>query len=57
MKENTILQVNNLKKYFSLGKKGIFSKKTRTVKAVDGINFSLLKGQTFGLVGESGCGK
>ena len=57
MKENTILQVNNLKKYFSLGKKGIFSKKARTVKAVDGIDFSLLKGQTFGLVGESGCGK
>jgi len=57
MKEETILQVNNLKKYFSMGKEGIFSKKVRMIKAVDGINFSLYKGQTFGLVGESGCGK
>ncbi|HBF43121.1 MAG TPA: hypothetical protein DDW42_05720 [Desulfobacteraceae bacterium] len=57
MKRETILQVNNLKKYFSIGKEGIFSRNVRMVKAVDGINFSIFKGQTFGLVGESGCGK
>ena len=57
MKGETILQANNLKKYFSMGKEGIFSGKGRMVKAVDGIDFSLYKGQTFGLVGESGCGK
>ena len=57
MKGETILQANNLRKYFSMGKEGIFSGKGRMVKAVDGINFSLFKGQTFGLVGESGCGK
>lgn len=57
MKEEVILQATNLKKYFSMGKEGIFSKEVRMIKAVDGINFSLYKGQTFGLVGESGCGK
>ena len=57
MKEETILQVNNLKKYFSIGKQGIFSRKARIVKALDGITLSIYKGQTFGLVGESGCGK
>jgi ABC-type oligopeptide transport system ATPase subunit len=57
MKGESILKVNNLKKYFSMGKEGIFSGKARMVKAVDGIDFSLYKGQTFGLVGESGCGK
>ena len=51
MKGKSILKVNNLKKYFSMGKEGIFSGKARMVKAVDGIDFSLYKGQTFGLVG------
>lgn len=45
-----ILQVENLKQYFPLGKK-------RVVKAVDDISFSIKRGETFGLVGESGCGK
>lgn len=45
-----LLQVNELKKYFNVGK-GL------TLKAVDGISFSIYKGETFGLVGESGCGK
>lgn len=45
-----ILQVENLKQYFSIGK-------NRVVKAVDDISFSIRRGETFGLVGESGCGK
>ena len=57
MKGEVILEAKNIKKYFLMGKEGIFSKKARMIKAVDGINFSLYKGQTFGLVGESGCGK
>ncbi|HDH88173.1 MAG: hypothetical protein B6I32_05620 [Desulfobacterium sp. 4572_20] len=57
MKGEAILEAKNIKKYFLMGKEGIFSKKARMIKAVDGINFSLYKGQTFGLVGESGCGK
>ncbi|RLB27264.1 MAG: hypothetical protein DRG71_00035 [Deltaproteobacteria bacterium] len=57
MNGETILQVNNLKKYFSVGKERIFSRKARLIKAVNGVSFSLFKGETFGLVGESGCGK
>lgn len=49
-----ILEVKDLKKYFPV--KGIFFTKG-FVKAVDGISFSIKKGETFGLVGESGCGK
>ncbi|MCQ6266322.1 dipeptide ABC transporter ATP-binding protein [Fictibacillus sp. WQ 8-8] len=51
-----LLQVKNLKKYFPINK-GLFSKTVGAVKAVDGISFSILEGETFGLVGESGCGK
>lgn len=45
-----LLEVTGLKKYFNVGKKQI-------LKAVDGVSFSIEKGQTLGLVGESGCGK
>ncbi|ERJ13135.1 ABC transporter ATP-binding protein [Haloplasma contractile] len=48
-----ILEVNNLKQHFEVGS----GKKKLTVKAVDGVNFSIYEGETFGLVGESGCGK
>lgn len=53
---NPLVEVSNLKKYYTI-KKGIFSKKTETVKAVNGLTFDIQKGETFGLVGESGCGK
>lgn len=52
---DTILEVKNLKKYFSLSS-GFFSK-TSFLKAVDDISFSIRRGETLGLVGESGCGK
>jgi len=51
-----ILEVNRLKKYFPvLG--GVFLRRTGWVYAVDDVSFSVKKGDTFGLVGESGCGK
>ncbi|MRG87078.1 ABC transporter ATP-binding protein [Salinibacillus xinjiangensis] len=45
-----LLEVKDLKQHFKVGRKGV-------VKAVDGITFDIYKGETFGLVGESGCGK
>jgi len=52
-----LLEAKNITKHFPVTKGLIFSKKIGAVKAVDGINFSIGKGETFGLVGESGCGK
>lgn len=49
-----ILEVRNLKKYFDVTT-GFM--KTKQLKAVDGVSFSIRKGETLGLVGESGCGK
>ncbi len=54
MAEN-LLEVKNLKKYFPA--RGDFLGKAVTVKAVDGVNFAIRKGETLGLAGESGCGK
>jgi peptide/nickel transport system ATP-binding protein len=51
-----ILEVRDLKMYFSVTR-GILKKKIADVKAVDGVSFSLGRGETLGLVGESGCGK
>ena len=53
--KDTILEVKNLCKYFQV-KNGIFQKKS-FVKAVDNVSFTIRKGETLGLVGESGCGK
>lgn len=45
-----LVEIKNLKQHFEVGRKSV-------VKAVDGLNFDIYKGETFGLVGESGCGK
>ncbi|MDI7743423.1 dipeptide ABC transporter ATP-binding protein [Lysinibacillus fusiformis] len=52
---NLLLKVENLKTYFV--KKNFLRKEKHYVKAVDGLNFHVNKGETLGIVGESGCGK
>ncbi|MDP5273345.1 ABC transporter ATP-binding protein [Chengkuizengella axinellae] len=50
MSKQKLLEINNLKQHFEISRGNV-------VKAVDGISFDVYKGETFGLVGESGCGK
>lgn len=51
-----LIEVKNLKKYFPI-KRGLFSSTVGYVKAVDDVSFNIKRGETLGLVGESGCGK
>jgi oligopeptide/dipeptide ABC transporter ATP-binding protein len=51
-----LLEVRNLRKYFPI-RRGVLSRTAAYVKAVDDVSFSVSRGETFGLVGESGCGK
>jgi oligopeptide transport system ATP-binding protein len=53
---SALLQVRDLTKHYPLHA-GLFSRARQTLKAVDGVSFDLQKGETLGLVGESGCGK
>ncbi len=55
-KNDVLLEVKNLKKYFPITH-GLLGNKKKYVKAVDDITFSINRGETLGLVGESGCGK
>jgi oligopeptide transport system ATP-binding protein len=54
---DTLLHVAGLKMHFPITKGIVFQRQVGAIKAVDGINFDLYRGETLGLVGESGCGK
>jgi len=55
-KNEVLLEIKGLKKYFEMGN-SFFKKNRQYLTAVDDVSFTIRKGETFGLVGESGCGK
>ncbi len=54
---DNIIEVKNLKQYFPISSGVLFQRKVGDVKAVDNVSFNIRRGETLGLVGESGCGK
>jgi oligopeptide transport system ATP-binding protein len=57
MDENYLIRVENLTKHFPIKQGVILNRRVGAIQAVDNISFSIKKGETLGLVGESGCGK
>jgi oligopeptide/dipeptide ABC transporter ATP-binding protein len=55
--DEALLRVENLVKDYSIGRRGLTGRQRQTIRAVDGVSFDTARGETFGLVGESGCGK
>src|SRR5574341_2382003 len=55
--DGSLVEVRGLKKYFPITQGIILQRKVADVKAVDGLDFTIQRGETLGLVGESGCGK
>src|SRR4030043_1745531 len=53
----TLMQVRNLKKYFPIYKGTLIQRHVGDIKAVDGVSFDIIRGETLGLVGEAGSGK
>jgi oligopeptide transport system ATP-binding protein len=55
--KRSLVEIRNLRKYFPITRGTIFQRHSGDVKAVDGVSLSIRRGETLGLVGESGCGK